>query len=137
MTTQSNDPYTNSVINSIPEDVRGTFSSRQLAELQQALSKVHNRSRHLVDVRVQIPLYWTRYYMVFLLGRDMRSHVQEILINRRQRDSRAAQIGFISLAVWLLLAGIVVTAFIVLYLIKSAVGINIFPDKHLSDFLGF
>lgn len=137
MTQMIDDPFTNNVINSMPADVRETFSEQQLDALQAALAKVHSRSRHLMDVRVQIPLYWARYYIVFLLGRDMRSHVQEILLNRRQRSSRAAQIGFIAMAVWLLIAGIAVTGFIVLYLIKSAVGIDIFPDKHLGDFLGF
>lgn len=137
MTQLINDPFTNNVINSIPADVRDTFSDAQLDALQLALTKVHSRSRHLLDVRVQIPLYWARYYIVFLLGRDMRSHVQEILLNRRQRSSRAAQIGFIAFTGWLFIAGIAVTGFIILYLIKSAVGIDIFPDKHLSDFLGF
>lgn len=137
MTQPIQDPFTNNVINSIPVNMRETFSDEQLDALQQALAKVHSRSRHLLDVRVQISLYWTRYYIVFLLGRDMRSHVQEILLNRRQRSSRAAQIGFIALAGWFLIAGISVTGFIVLYLLKSALGIDIFPDKHLSDFLSF
>lgn len=137
MTQPIHDPFTNNVINSIPVNMRETFSDEQLDALQQALAKVHSRSRHLLDVRVQISLYWTRYYIVFLLGRDMRSHVQEILLNRRQRSSRAVQIGFIALAGWFLIAGISVTGFIVLYLLKSALGIDIFPDKHLSDFLSF
>jgi hypothetical protein len=135
MTQLIDDPFTNNVINSIPADVRDTFSEQQLVALQAALAKVHNRSRHLMDVRVQIPLYWARHYIVFLVGRDMRAHVQEILLNLRQRSSRSAQIGFIAMAVWLLIAGIAVTGFIVLYLFKSAVGIDIFPDKHLADFL--
>lgn len=133
----SNDPYTDNVISSIPADVRASFSAAQMDALQQALAKVHSRSRHFLDVRLQLPLYWTTYYVVFLLGRDKRAHIQEILINRRQRSSRAAQIGFTVLAAWLLITGAAVTAFIVLYLIKSAVGIDIFPDKHLGDFLGF
>jgi hypothetical protein len=88
-----------------------------------------------VDVRIQIPLYWTHYYLIFLLGKDLRSDVQQILVNRRQRTSRAAQIAFVAVLTWLLIAGLIVSAFMALYLIKSALGIDIFSDKHLSDFL--
>lgn len=136
MSELTRDPFTNNVIHNIPEDIRATFSEEQFHGLQVALGKIKNR-RHLIDMRMVVPLYWARYYVVFLVGRDLRSHVQDILINRRQRSSRAAQIGFIALVVWLLLIGIAGSAFFALYLIKSAVGIDIFPDKHLSDFLEF
>lgn len=135
MSQPNNDPYTNTVINSLPEHIRGSFSPEQMEALQHVLSKVNQQSRHLIDVRIQIPLYWVHYYVVFLLGRDLRSHVQETLIKRRQRSSRAAQIGFVALMSWLLIAGLAVSAFMALYLIKSALGINIFSDKHLRDFL--
>lgn len=133
----SADPFTDNILHNIPADIRDSFSDAQLEALQTALGQVHDHTRHMLDARFSVSLYWTRYYVVFLLGRDLREHVQEVLLNRRQRSSRAAQIGFTALAAWLLVAGLAVTAFIVLYLIKSAVGIDIFPDKHLSDFLGF
>jgi len=129
------DPYTDSVINHMPDEIRASFSTQQIQALQQALSKSHQQSRHLLDVRMLIPLYWTRFYLVIFMGRDRRSHVQDILIHRRQSSSRTAQIGFIALAAWFLITGLAVSGFITFYLIKSALGIDIFPDKHLGDFL--
>lgn len=130
------DPFADSVLRNISKDILDSFNDTQLDALQTALAKVHDRSRNRLDVRFSIPLYWARYYVVFLLGRDLRSHVQEVLLNRRKRSGRAAQIGVISLMAWLILAGAAITLFIALYLLKSAMGIDIFPDKHLSDFLG-
>ncbi len=129
------DPYRDSVINSIPAAVRVTFSEVQLAALQQALAQVNGSSRHLVDVRTELSLYWVRYYIVFLLGRDRRDHVQQVSLDRRRRSRHAAKIGLSVLVVWFLMVGAAVTAFIVLYLIKCHLNIDIFPDKHLRDFL--
>ena len=123
------------MINSIPAAVRVTFSEVQLAALQQALAQVNGSSRHLVDVRTELSLYWVRYYIVFLLGRDRRDHVQQVSLDRRRRSRHAAKIGLSVLVVWFLMVGAAVTAFIVLYLIKCHLNIDIFPDKHLRDFL--
>lgn len=135
MLNTNNDPYTNAIINSIPEEIRDSFTSEQTRALLQAFSHAQHRSQHIVDVRFQIPLYFAQYYVVILMGRDLRTHIQDTLINRRQRSGRAAQIGFIVLMFWLLIAGLSVTAFIGLYLVKSSIGIDLFSDQHLADFL--
>ncbi|MGL5163678.1 MAG: hypothetical protein ACRC8E_15640, partial [Plesiomonas shigelloides] len=76
-------------------------------------------NRHVVDVRKTFGFSRWRYYVVFLLGRDRRTQVR--------REGRLS--GFLRTLLVLLAIGVTfAAAVLVLYLIKSALGIDIFKD---------
>ncbi len=53
----------------IPQDIRETFTDRQIAAVNQAFQ----RARHGIDIRVSLPLPGGRRYFVLLMGKEQRS----------------------------------------------------------------
>lgn len=111
-------PELKKLLDGIPANIRDSFSADQLGHLDKAMSD----SRHVihpVDIRGTLNIWRFRYYFVFLAGRDRRalSRRQEKLFRRTELS---VLFGFLSFS---LLFGI-----LVLYLIKSAMGIDIFPN---------
>lgn len=85
------------------------------------------RRPKLIDLRFVVDLVLARYYVVLLVGRDQRAKPRRVDGINRVVD--------VSVAVFLLLGlNILVTSILVLvaYLLKSAVGINLFPG-HLGQ----
>ncbi|MCP3670456.1 MAG: hypothetical protein GY814_08475 [Gammaproteobacteria bacterium] len=127
------DPFTENILANIPLEIRRGFSSDQLTALRTALATAHDRSRHMIDARVSIPLYFARYYIVFLLGRDLRRSTRKILLERRRDSSQAAGFTLVFTLIWNILFVLLVAGFVIIYYLKSTMGIDIFPDMHLWD----
>lgn len=135
MTQYTGDPFSDNIIHDIPIEIRDSFSPKQMNALVDALHKERLNSRHLVDARFTIPLFFTHYYAVFLLGKDRRAHNKKTLVNRRNKGSLISKMAFITL---LIVNGSIVLLLLSLfaaYLAKSMLGINLFPDMHLWDFI--
>lgn len=100
----------------MPEDQRHSFSVHQIAALQGALG---SGAKHTIDFRpvVKVPLLPWSFYLVLLVGK-----------NRREMSAREQLVAARTLFT-LLICGITILALfglLVLYLIKSALGIDIF-----------
>jgi hypothetical protein len=135
MTQYTDDPFSNNIIQDIPKIIWDSFTADQSNALLDALRKERINARHLINSRFTIPLFFTRYYTVFLLGKDHRAHSQETLVNRRRKGSLFTSIAFAFLLI--LNTGIVLLLLTLLstYLAKSMLGIDLFPNMHLWDFL--
>jgi hypothetical protein len=116
----------------IEGNVHDRLSPEQLAAVRTALeSAIPKPSPKVVDLRVNIDLIVSRFYIVLFVGKDRR---------KRQRSYTATR--FTKIANWIaaimMLVGlnlaISVFIFLVAYLIKSALGINLFPG-HLYDYM--
>ena len=86
----------------------------------------------LVDLRFTIDVLFSKFYVVLLVGKDRRQRPR-----RRRLSSRLTRASNWLAAVILLLSlNLLISAsvFLMAYLIKSAVGINLFPG-HVSDTL--
>jgi hypothetical protein len=68
----------------LPMKVGFTFTSEQLEALRQAFGERFDHP-HLVDLRGRVYLPWSRYYVVFQLGRDRRTDRREKLVTHRTR----------------------------------------------------
>lgn len=111
-------PELKTLLNGLPGSIRDSFSVDQLDHLDRALQD----SRHVVhpiDVRWTINFWRFRYYFVFLAGRDKRT-----LSRQQERFFRSTELSML-LA---FLAFSTLMGILVLYLIKSAMGIDIFPN---------
>jgi hypothetical protein len=106
----------------MPQDVADTFTEAQLSGLRLALG-ARSWGRHAVDVRGTILFWRWRYYYVFLLGR-----------NRRELSRREKQLSLLLQAAFLavLLFASAMLGLLVLYLVKSALGIDLFPGFSLG-----
>lgn len=108
----------------LPAETVRSFSNDQLYQLDQALSQQRWR-KHPVDIRgrLSLPFIPSRLYFVLLMGRDHRE------LSRRERE-----VGFV--AVLSLVAAFfalsTLMGILALYLVKSALGINLFSDFSLG-----
>ena len=110
------DPAIRSLLERMPKNIQTTFTDEQLAHLKIAIG-ARQWGNHAVDCRGVVKLFKYRYYYVFLAGRNRR----ELSITE-QKLARLAQAFILSTAVTF----IILFALLVLYLIKSALGIDIF-----------
>lgn len=67
-----NDPFVRSFLARIPLKSSATFNDTQLAEIKRVFNGRTQR-QHYVDIRVSLPLFKERFYIVFLLGKEIRS----------------------------------------------------------------
>ncbi|MGQ8365592.1 hypothetical protein [Glaciecola sp. 1036] len=114
---KSQAPAVQNILQRMPKEVADSFTEEQLNHLHAALG-VRSWKKHAVDLRFSfaIPLTRARYYCVFLLGK-----------NRRELSRREARISAITTAllVTLFITACTLFGLLVLYLIKSALGINL------------
>ncbi|MBX2807914.1 MAG: hypothetical protein KTR20_04710 [Cellvibrionaceae bacterium] len=108
----------------MPETTATSFSDKQLMHLKTAIGSRH-WATHKVDIRgtLHIPFTPWRYYYVILLGR-----------NRRQLSQRERNVSALlnALIVLIFILSCSTLGLVFLYLLKSFVGIDIFPNFSLG-----
>ncbi|MEH1922808.1 hypothetical protein [Nostoc sp.] len=71
-----NDLFVQQFFARIPPEIVATFTNTQLTEIKKAFNdRIYKR--HLVDIRVSIPFFVKRFYVVFLLGKEKRLKKRE------------------------------------------------------------
>lgn len=125
--------YASYTLNKIDPDVLATMSEEQIAAIKAALLASEKGSRHKIDIRFSIPLYFARYYVAFFAGRDRRRSTYLAELYKQQQGNKQASRIFIWF--FMILIGIGFAVFIGLYnyYAKSESGIDIFSNLHLSD----
>lgn len=116
------DPFVIGLKQRLPEELRESFSDEQLQGLRTAFA-TRSWARHKLDLRGTFSFWRTQYYYVLVAGRNKRD-----LTRGQQRLSIAAKAGAITLfLLFSLLLGLVT-----LYVLKSALGINLLPNYSLG-----
>ena len=111
------DPVMTKLLDKVPANMRGSFSAEQLRALKIALGG-RTWGAHAVDARWTLKWWRWQYYFVFLAGRNRR-----VLTDRENSVQRLAMA--VTLAVVLTVAGVL--TILILYLVKSALGIDLIP----------
>lgn len=93
--------------------------------------------KHSLDLRFRVPLYFRQYYFVLVGGRDRRSSTLAAEIARLNRYPKSIRRVVFFAASGVLLLSSLIALFVLLYLIKSFMGIDIFGGFHLSDLIPF
>jgi len=106
----------------LPADVRESLTEEQLQALKIAFG-ARRWGRHPVDLRGTLNVWRSRYYFVFLMGRNDRQ-----LSRRERRLSRVA--NALTIAAFLLFS--LLLGLGTLYVFKSALGINLLPNSSLG-----
>ena len=116
------DPVITRLLEKMPKKVATSFNEEQLSHLRNAIG-AREWGKHKVDVRGTVKFFKWRYYYVILAGRNRRSlSEKEVKVARVLTASIVAT--FITFAVLL--------GLIVIYLIKSALGINLIDGWSLG-----
>ena len=128
----SRDAYTHAVIQRINPEIRASLTPAQLSAIEAAIEGGHQRKEHPIDVRLGMPLFFVRYYFVFLVGRDRRLGTQRAEAKRQHDISISGILLFLIVG----LSPIILLIIFILYALKWALGIDLLPDFHLKDILG-
>ncbi|MDX1726584.1 MAG: 3-phosphoshikimate 1-carboxyvinyltransferase [Pseudoalteromonas tetraodonis] len=116
MSNLKQDPAIRSLLERMPKNIQTTFTDEQLAHLKIAIG-ARQWGNHAVDCRGVVKFFKYRYYYVFLAGRNMRE-----LSLKEQKVARFTQALILSTATTFF----ILFTLLVLYLIKSALGIDVF-----------
>ena len=116
------DPFMRAWLARLPNDVRATFTIEQLQALTLALAALP-KLEHVLDLRWTLGFWRWNFYFVFLFGRNRRE------LSRR---ARMAERLALATATFLFVTISILFGLLVLYLVKSAMGIDIFPHFSLG-----
>jgi len=128
---EEKDTFTFHVMRRIPDEVRSALTEEQLGAFRKAVYESRPGQGHALDARINFPLFFAKFYLVLQLGRDRRSSTR----NAEDQRRRAANHIFDRVVLGILIFNVVQIAFLILYALKSFLGINLFPHDHLIDFL--
>ena len=115
-------PHIQALLGKLPNAQRDSFSDEQPLALKVALG-ARKWGKHAFDIRSTFGVWRWRYYFVIIGGRE-----------HRQLTRQEVQIGLIAKAVFLFsfLVFSCLFGLLVLYLVKSAMGIDLFPGYSLG-----
>ena len=125
----SEQPAIIKLLSRMPEEVANSFTDEQLIHLLTAVGS-RGWGKHKVDFRgtFKLPFYQWRYYYVLLAGRNYRE------LSRQERRMSLTITAIIS-SLFIIFS--VTLGLLVLYLLKSALGIDIFPGFSLGIWAWF
>ena len=112
------EPAIRELLARMPKTVADSFNEEQLSHLLTAVG-ARSWGRHTIDVRgtFKIPFYRWRFYYVLLLGKNYR----ELSRKEKQLSLLTSTLVFSLFLILCSLGGL-----LLIYLIKSALGINLF-----------
>jgi hypothetical protein len=112
------DPTIQKLLSRMPLDVQQSFTEQQLAELRVALG-ARQWGKHRIDLRGTLSVWRFRYYYVFVAGRNV-----------REQSRQARQLSMLGQAILIsiLLSICLLFGLLLLYLLKSALGIDLLDD---------
>ena len=125
----SEQPAIIKLLSRMPEEVADSFTDEQLTHLLTAVGS-RGWGKHKVDFRgtFKLPFYQWRYYYVLLAGRNYRE------LSRQERRMSLTITAIIS-SLFIIFSATL--GLLVLYLVKSALGIDIFPGFSLGIWAWF
>lgn len=117
-----NDPFVKGMLKRLPSELRDSLSEEQLQGLKVALG-ARTWAAHPIDLRWTMKLWKRSYYFVIIAG-----------VNRRPLSRRQQELAKMTKA--LLLSSLILISsllgLLLLYIIKSALGINLLPGFSLG-----
>ena len=118
------EPAIRELLARMPKTVADSFNEEQLSHLLTAVG-ARSWGRHTIDVRgtFKIPFYRWRFYYVLLLGKNYR----ELSRKEKQLSLLTSTLVFSLFLILCSLGGL-----LLIYLIKSALGINLFSGFSLG-----
>ncbi|MBI9031956.1 hypothetical protein JEZ13_08165 [bacterium] len=85
----------------------------------------------IIDIRFSF-WFFRQWYVVFIFGRDTREGFKTL--DKGDVDRSLSIVAKATTYIVMMITILIMLLFL-LYALKSVIGIDLFPDKHLSDFL--
>ena len=116
------DPGLQKLLSRMPAEVADSFNEQQLSHLRLALG-ARQWGKHQFDLRGTLRLFRWRYYYVFVAGRNLRDG---------NRSSQQLPRLMLAVIISILLVVSAAVGLLLLYLLKSALGIDLFEGFSLG-----
>ncbi|MFT6328169.1 MAG: hypothetical protein ACJAYN_000088 [Bermanella sp.] len=118
------DPDVMNLLSRLPDETALSLTDRQLSHIKVAVGNAGYR-KHKIDCRgtIPIPFYPSRIYFVLLMGRNIRA------VTRTEKSIALMTTLFLA-ALFLSLSTLL--GLVVLYILKSALGIDLFEGYSLG-----
>jgi hypothetical protein len=112
--------------------IHRSFTTEQAHEVQRLISlSMRNRGNHVKKIQFNL-WFFHLYFVTLYVGKEKRS-VQR-LVGADRKHPRLFLFTMVLLS-YIVVGFFMILIFSILYVIKSSLGIDIFQDQHLSDFL--
>lgn len=118
----------------IPAHVRDSLPLEQRQEVLNAFLTMTTSPNSPFKFEAVFPFFFRRYYLLLLFGRDRRRSTSNAEHVRRERVPMPIRSFMYMALLGIVLASFVITLFMGIYLLKSYLGIDLFPNQHLKDF---
>ncbi|MFO7140524.1 hypothetical protein B9T16_02135 [Arthrospira sp. PCC 8006] len=126
-------PNADDYLQKMSPEVLASFNPQQLEEIRQTLdAAIPKPSPKIVDLRFTIDLIIDRFYVVVFVGKERRQKKRSPLFPQANKMANIIAASLLLIGLNLMITAII---FLLLYLIKSALGIDLFPGEHLIDIL--
>jgi hypothetical protein len=121
----------NTYLERVPEVIKNSWSVEYRKEVEDIIKFVIPKpSPKIIDIRISINLFFSKFYIVLLLGPDQRAQA------RKHNPKGFSRIGNWIAGILILIVlnlAISLIIFMIAYYIKCSLGINLFKDEHLID----
>ncbi|MFM2051014.1 MAG: hypothetical protein RL682_1505 [Pseudomonadota bacterium] len=123
------------LLSRIPAHIRDSLPPEHRQEVLNAFLRMALERNSPIKFEAVFPFFFRRYYMAIWLGRDRRKSTVATERTRRELVPRPIRTFFYLSVLWVVLVCFGLLALTGLYWFKSFLGIDIFPDHHLRDFV--
>lgn len=132
---ESSKIFADFTLSRIQPEIRQSFTDVQLIELRRVLIDQVESSHHSLDLRFTVNFYFGKYYFVILGGKDRRKKTVDQQNTRKQKVTEKILTVVLSISFLLLLGYFLTQLAIILYEIKSQLGIDIFKYQHAQEII--
>lgn len=116
----------------IPVQILEKLNAEDKEDLKSVIhTAIPRSSPKLIDLRFAIDLIFARYFVVLMIGKDMRKQQRQYQVNGIAKVANVITAILLIVAMSLLVSAVTI---LILYLIKSALGIDLFPG-HITNVL--
>ncbi|NCA71415.1 MAG: hypothetical protein EOM91_15240 [Sphingobacteriia bacterium] len=113
-------------LDALDPNLRASFSEAQLDAVKRLLeSSIPRPAPKLVDLRLWLDLFASRYYLVLFIGRDRRRHARSDLVEPMARKGNLLVVLLVLLGLSLLVSLTVITLAL---LVKYSIHLSLFPN---------
>lgn len=122
----------NYYMHQIPLETLEKLSEDERSQLKSIFRKaLPNTTPKIIDLRFVVDLVFTRYFVVLMIGKDRRKQQRQYEVNGVTKIANIIGAILLVIAMSLLISAV---TFLLLYLLKSSVGIDMFPG-HITEVL--
>lgn len=123
------------LVSRIPTTIWKPLPPDQKQEILNAFLKMTVERHSPIKFQGVIPLFFRRYYFLLWFGRDRRAKTVSDERVRTQMVPWPIRLVFYTFLIWFTASSFALLTFVSMYMLKSWLGVDIFPSHHLRDFV--